>query len=70
MVQDRLFIERFEGPNGTAEVHEIVGKDASGVETVVYEVNFGDQRHEVMTMGEASVLASDLAGDQRFTGTT
>jgi hypothetical protein len=63
---NKLFIERFEGPKGTAEVHEVIGKDASGVEKVVYEVSFGDQRHEVLSMGEASVLASELAGDTRF----
>jgi hypothetical protein len=66
VVQDRLFIERFEGAQGVAEVHEVIAKDASGVEQVVYEVTFGGERHEVLTMGEASVLASELAGDARF----
>lgn len=68
MTQDRLFIEAFEGEKGRAEVYEVLGKDSLGVETVVYEVLFQDQRHEVMTMGEASVLASELAGDPRFSG--
>ena len=63
---DRLFIEAFEGPNGKAEVYEVVGRSASGVETVEYEIVFGDQSHRVLSMGEASVLASDLAGDTRF----
>lgn len=63
---DRLFIEAFEGPNGTAEVYEVVGRDAHGVEKVEYEVVFGDQSQNVLSMGEASVLASDLAGDSRF----
>jgi hypothetical protein len=66
-MSDKLFIEEFEGANGRAEVFEVLGRDALGVETVVYEILFKDQRHEVPTMGEASVLASELAGDPRFT---
>ena len=61
-----MFIEAFEGPNGRAEVFEVVGKDASGVERVEYEIVFGEQRRVVLSMGEASVLASELAGDSRF----
>jgi hypothetical protein len=64
---DKLFIEEFEGANGRAEVFEVLGKDELGIETVVYEILFKDQRLEVPTMGEASVLASELAGDSRFT---
>jgi hypothetical protein len=63
---DRMFIEAFEGSNGKAEVFEVVSKDASGVERVEYEIIFGDQRQVVPSMGEASVLASELAGDTRF----
>ncbi|HLF76795.1 MAG TPA: hypothetical protein VJB57_04835 [Dehalococcoidia bacterium] len=63
---DKLFIEAFEGPNGRAEVFEIVGRDERGVEQVSYEILFKDQRNEVPSMGEASVLASELAGDARF----
>ena len=61
-----MFIEAFEGANGKAEVFEVVGKDASGVERVEYEIVFGDERQVVPSMGEASVLASELAGDPRF----
>jgi hypothetical protein len=66
-MQDRLFIEAFSGPDGRADVFEILGKDPLGVETVVYEIVFKDERHEVRSMGEASVLASELTGDPRFT---
>jgi hypothetical protein len=67
-MDEKLFIEAFEGERGRAEVYEILGKDSLGIETVIYEVLFKDQRHEVMSMGEASVLASELAGDPRFSG--
>jgi hypothetical protein len=63
---DRMFIEAFEGSNGKAEVFEVVSKDASGVERVEYEILFGEKREVVPSMGEASVLASELAGDTRF----
>ncbi len=63
---DRLFIEAFEGPNGKAEVYEVVSRDANGVEQVEYLIVFGEQTHTVLSMGEASVLASELAGDSRF----
>ena len=63
---DRLFIEGFDGKNGRAEVYEVIAVDPSGVENVQYEVLFKDQRELVPSMGEASVLASELAGDSRF----
>ncbi len=67
MTQDnKMFIEAFDGKNGRAEVFEVVGKDARGIEQVTYQVLFNEQRHEVPSMGEASILASDLAGDSRF----
>ena len=67
-MNDRLFIEAFEGEKGRAEVYEVLSKDALGIEKVVYEILFAGQRHEVPSMGEASVLASELAGDKRFSG--
>ena len=63
---DRLFIEGFDGSNGRSEVHEVIERDASGIEQVLYEVSFQDERKLVASMGEASVLASELAGDPRF----
>jgi hypothetical protein len=64
----RMFIEAFEGPKGRSEVFEVLGKDASGIELVTYEVNFNGQLQHVQSMGEASILASELAGDPRFKG--
>jgi hypothetical protein len=65
---NRMFIEAFEGPKGRSEVHEIVGKDATGIEQVTYEITFSGQQHHVQSMGEASILAAELAGDPRFKG--
>lgn len=63
---DKLLIEAFEGENGRSEVYEVVGADPSGIERIEYEVVFNGQSHVVPSMGEASVLASELAGDFRF----
>jgi len=66
---NRMFIEAFEGPKGRSEVYEIVGKDATGIEQVTYEITFdGQLQQKVESMGEASILAADLAGDPRFKG--
>ena len=66
---NRMFIEAFEGPKGRSEVFEIVGKDATGIEQVTYEITFnGQSQQSVESMGEASILAADLAGDTRFKG--
>jgi hypothetical protein len=66
---NRMFIEAFEGPMGRSEVYEIVGKDATGIEQVTYEITFdGQLQQQVESMGEASILAADLAGDPRFKG--
>jgi hypothetical protein len=64
---DKLFIEGFDGKNGRSEVYEVIDVDASGIEQVRYEVLFKEERQVVASMGEASVLASELAGDTRFT---
>jgi hypothetical protein len=64
---DKLFIEGFDGKNGRSEVYEVIDVDASGIEQVRYEVLFKEERQVVASMGEASVLASELAGDPRFT---
>jgi hypothetical protein len=64
---DKLFIEGFDGKYGRSEVYEVIDVDASGIEQVRYEVLFKEERQVVASMGEASVLASELAGDPRFT---
>ena len=58
---NRMFIEAFEGPLGRSEVHEIVGKDATGIEQVTYEITFNGQQQHVQSMGEASILAAQAA---------
>jgi hypothetical protein len=65
---EREFIETFEGPNGRAELYEVV-KTFSGrphVEEVEYEVVFNGQSQFRLTSGEASILACELSGDPRF----
>jgi hypothetical protein len=63
-----MFIEAFEGAKGRSEVYEIVGRDATGIEQVTYEIMFNGQQQHVQSMGEASILAADLAGDTLFKG--
>jgi hypothetical protein len=63
---DKLFIEGFSGKNGRSEVYEVVSIDPSGIEKVEYEVHFNGQHEIAPSMGEASVRASELAGDSRF----
>jgi hypothetical protein len=64
----REFIEAFEGPNGRAELFEVVKSqpDRPYVEDVVYEVVFGGRTETRLTVGEASILACELSGDARF----
>ena len=64
----REFIEAFAGPKGRAEVYEVVSTPSGGlgVEKVEYEVLFKDERHVVMSMGEASIKACELSGNPRF----
>lgn len=68
MAETRQFLESFQGPKGTAEVFEVVEERSGrlGVEEVTYEVLFQGERHVVQTMGEASILACQLSGDDRF----
>jgi hypothetical protein len=69
----RDFIEAFEGPNGKAEVFEVVTPPSGGlgVEKVEYEVEFnGAVARTVLSMGEASVVACELSGNPRFLSPT
>jgi hypothetical protein len=65
---DRQFIQAFEGPKGRSELFEIVGFDFErpGLESVEYEVIYRGTRYVALTMGEASIVACDFAGDNRF----
>jgi hypothetical protein len=65
----RELVETFAGPNGTAEVLEVVTTPtgAPAVEKVEYEVVFNGARATTLpTMGEASIVACELTGDPRF----
>ena len=67
METSRSLLATFEGPNGTAEVFEVSRTtDKPHVEQIVYEIMFKGEKHERLTMGESSVLASGLTGDPRF----
>jgi hypothetical protein len=65
---DKQFIEAFKGPNGTAELFEVVKTfaDRPHVEEVQYEILFKNEPQYRLTIGEASVLACELSGDPRF----
>ena len=64
----REFIESFEGPKGKADLYEVVKTSPARphVEEVEYEVVFRGASQSRLTIGEASILACELAGDPRF----
>ncbi|MEA2640567.1 MAG: hypothetical protein QOF51_1961 [Chloroflexota bacterium] len=66
----RDLLSAFEGPNGQAELYEVVKTFVGrpGVEDVEYEVVFQGESQFCMTIGEASILACELSGDTRFAG--
>ena len=68
METQKELLESFEGPNGKAELYELLSTDPArpGIEKVEYLIEFKGQTQSRLTMGEASVLACDLAGDARF----
>ncbi len=65
-MEDRLFIESFEGDKGTAEVYELHRGQPLGVEKVDYEVDFAGDTYYARSIGEASLIAAELSGDRRF----
>ncbi len=48
-----------EGPNGTAQVVELPGKDGKGL---IYETRFKGQTQTFLAMGEAYIEAKEKAG--------
>jgi hypothetical protein len=68
MQTERQLITTYAGSAGRSELWEVVGSDAAhpGLERVIYEVIFGGKTHVCLTVGEASILASELSGDERF----
>ena len=65
---DRELITIIEGSKGKAEVYEVPegpggGTITSGVASSTYEVVCGSERQsKIMTLGEASIIAHELAG--------
>ena len=65
----RTLLRTIDGPKGKAEIYEILeasNNDATvGGEVVNYEVIFNDQAHKARALGEASIVAEELAGTGR-----
>lgn len=64
----RELIESFQGPNGKADLYEVVrtNPDRPYVEQVEYEIVFNGHAETRLTVGEASIRACELSGDPRF----
>ena len=66
MAEERTHITTIEGPKGKAEVYELsdtpTGTVTSGVASSTYEIVFGNERQITLTLGEASIVAHELAG--------
>jgi len=62
----RTHLHTVEGPKGKAEIFEILqstNDDATvGGEVVDYEIVFNNQSQRVRALGEASLVAEELAG--------
>ena len=62
----RTLITAIEGPKGKAEVWEIeeetTGTVTSGVASSTYEIVCGSSKETTLTLGEASIVAHELAG--------
>jgi hypothetical protein len=65
----RTLLRTIEGPKGKAEVYEILeasNSDATiGGEVVNYEVRFNNETRSARALGEASLVAEELAGTGR-----
>jgi hypothetical protein len=65
----RTLLRTVEGPKGKAEIYEILeasNSDATvGGEVVNYEVMFNNETHSARALGEASIVAEELAGTGR-----
>jgi hypothetical protein len=55
-------VTTIEGPNGTADILEIMRPAGSSVVEIEYAVVFGDQRTGFRSLGEAHILANQLTG--------
>jgi hypothetical protein len=65
----RTLLRTIEGPKGKAEIYEILQVSNSDVtvggEVVDYEVVFNNEAHKARALGEASIVAEELAGTGR-----
>jgi hypothetical protein len=64
-VVDEVFLTEVEGPHGTVEIFEVTlpgNTSAQQVLEVEYAVVFDGERKSVPSMGEAHLLANQLAG--------
>ena len=61
---DRDLVGAFEGPNGTAELYEVVttSTERPGAEQVKYEIVYGGEIEIFPSLGEASIRATELSG--------
>lgn len=55
-------VTSLEGPKGKAEIFEIVQPVAGGGQRFEYEVHSGGQQQRVLTLGEAYIIAKEIAG--------
>jgi hypothetical protein len=64
--EERTHLRTIEGPNGKAEIFEVMrgaNEDATvGGDVVDYEVVFDNRSQRVRALGEASLVAEELAG--------
>jgi hypothetical protein len=65
-IPTRTLLRTVEGPKGKAAIYEVMQEsdNASPVaeESVEYEVVCNEQTHMVRALGEASIVAEELAG--------
>ena len=55
-------VDTIEGPNGSADILEIMRPTQGNVVELEYAVVFGSQRTGFRSLGEAHVLANQLTG--------
>jgi hypothetical protein len=64
----RTLLRTVEGPKGKAEIYEVLQANSDitvGGEVVNYEVLFSGEVHPARALGEASIVAEELAGTSR-----
>lgn len=62
MAEVATLVTAVEGPNGTAEVHEVPENLPGGGQRFGYSVTFKGQVQTFKSMGEAYIVAGELAG--------